>query len=40
MTAHTADVFTLDEVNRLKIIQDVVDRSLTTLDGHTAPEYI
>lgn len=26
MTAHAADVFTLDEVNRLKIIQDVVDR--------------
>ncbi len=40
MTAHAAAVFTLDEVNRLKIIQDVVDRSLTTLDGHTAPEYI
>ncbi|VGP11351.1 hypothetical protein SB01124_02407 [Klebsiella quasipneumoniae subsp. quasipneumoniae] len=30
MTAHAADVFTLDEVNRLKIIQDVDDRSLTT----------
>ena len=30
MTAHAADVFTLDEVNRLKIIQDVVDRRLTT----------
>ncbi len=23
-----------------EIIRDVVDRSLTTLDGHTAPEYI
>ncbi|EJS6906046.1 helix-turn-helix domain-containing protein [Salmonella enterica] len=31
MTAHTAEFFTLDEVNRLKIIQDVVDRRLTTL---------
>lgn len=30
MTAHAADFFTLDEVNRLKIIQDVVDRRLTT----------
>ncbi len=31
MTAHAAEFFTLDEVNRLKIIQDVVDRRLTTL---------
>lgn len=31
MTAHSAEFFTLDEVNRLKIIQDVVDRRLTTL---------
>ena len=30
MTAHAAEFFTLDEVNRLKIIQDVVDRHLTT----------
>ena len=30
MTAHAAEFFTLDEVNRLKIIQDVVDRRLTT----------
>lgn len=31
MTAHAAEFFTLDEVNRLKIIQVVVDRCLTTL---------
>lgn len=31
MTAHAAEFFTLDEVNRLKIIQDVVDLRLTTL---------
>jgi len=31
MTVHAAEFFTLDEVNRLKIIQDVVDRRLTTL---------
>lgn len=31
MTAHAAEFFTLDEVNRLKIIQDVVDQRLTTL---------
>ena len=30
MTAHTAEFFTLDEVNRLKIIQEVIDRRLTT----------
>ena len=30
MTAHAAEFFTLDEVNRLKVIQDVVDRRLTT----------
>jgi hypothetical protein len=31
MTDHAAaGFFTLDEVNRLKIIQDVVDRRLTT----------
>lgn len=30
MTAHAAEFFTLDEVNRLKIIQDIVDRHLTT----------
>jgi len=30
MTAHAAEFFTLDEVNRLKIIQDVVDRRLIT----------
>lgn len=30
MTAHVAEFFTLDEVNRLKIIQDVIDRRLTT----------
>lgn len=30
MAAHAAEFFTLDEVNRLKIIQDVVDRRLTT----------
>ena len=30
MTAHAAEFFTLDEVSRLKIIQDVVDRRLTT----------
>ncbi len=31
MTALAAEFFTLDKVNRLKIIQDVIDRSLTTL---------
>lgn len=30
MTAHAAEFFTWDDVNRLKIIQDVVDRCLTT----------
>jgi len=30
VTAHAAEFFTLDEVNRLKIIQDVIDRCLTT----------
>ncbi len=30
MTAHAAEFFTLDEVNRLKVIQDVIDRHLTT----------
>ena len=29
MMAHAAEFFTLDEVNRLKIIQDLVDRRLT-----------
>lgn len=33
MTAHAAEFFTLDEVNRLKIIQDVVDRRLIQIDG-------
>ncbi|STG11849.1 Uncharacterised protein [Escherichia coli] len=28
MTAHAAEFYALDEVNRLKIIQDVVDRRL------------
>lgn len=30
MTAHAAEFFTLNEVNRIKIIQDVVDRRLIT----------
>ncbi len=30
MAALAAEFFTLDEVNRLKIIQDVIDRRLTT----------
>lgn len=30
MTAHAAAFFTLDEVNRFIIIQDVVDQRLTT----------
>ena len=30
MTASGAEFFTLNEINRLKIIQDVVDRRLTT----------
>ncbi len=30
MAAQAAEFFTLDEVNRLKIIQDVIDRRLTT----------
>lgn len=30
MTALATEFFTLDEVNRLKIIQDVIDRRLTT----------
>lgn len=28
MTAHAAEFFTLDEVNRLKILQDVIERNL------------
>lgn len=28
MTAHATEFFTLNEVNRLKVIQDVVDRRL------------
>lgn len=32
MMAHAAEFFTLDEVNRLKIIQDVVDRRLSIYD--------
>ena len=30
MTAYGTEFFTFDEVNRLKITQDVVDRRLTT----------
>ena len=30
MTAHTTEFFTLDEVNRFKIIQDVVNRCMST----------
>lgn len=30
MTAYGTEFFTLDEVNRLKIIKDVIDRRLTT----------
>ena len=30
MTAHATEFFTLDDVNRLKIIQDVIDRRQTT----------
>lgn len=30
MTASGAEFFTMNEVNRLKIIQDVIDRRLTT----------
>jgi hypothetical protein len=40
MTALAAEFFTLDEVNRLKIIQDVIDRRLTTkwqLSGLVSP---
>ncbi len=29
MTASGAEFFTMDEVNRLRVIQDVVDRRLT-----------
>ena len=39
MTALAAEFFTLDEVNRLKIIQDVIDRRLMILpsnSGHAA----
>ncbi len=28
MTAHAAEFFTLDEVNRLRILQDVIDHRL------------
>ena len=28
MTAHAAEFFTLDEVNRLKVILDVINRNL------------
>lgn len=37
MTPHAAEFFTLDEVNRLKIIQDVVDLRLTT---QTAAQHL
>ena len=30
MTAHAAEFFTFDEANRLKVIQDVIDRHLIT----------
>jgi len=33
MTAHAAEFFTLDEVNRLKIIQRVFDRALLQRDA-------
>jgi len=43
MAACTAEFFTLDEVNRLKIIQDVVDHRLTTQvvvrSRHARAEY-
>ncbi len=29
MTTHATEFFTVDEVNRIKIIQDVVDRRMT-----------
>jgi len=35
MTASCAEFFTMNEVNRLRVIQDVVDRRLTT---HLAAE--
>lgn len=37
MTSHAAEFFALDEVNRLKIIQDVVDLRLTT---QTAAQHL
>ena len=37
MAASGADFFTMNEVNRLKVIQDVVDRRLTT---HLAAERL
>lgn len=30
MKAYAAEFFTLDEVNRLMILQDIIDRRLTT----------
>ena len=38
MTAHTVEFFTLDEVNRLKIIQEVIDRECRRLLARY-PEY-
>lgn len=37
MTASGAEFFTMNEVNRLRVIQDVVDRQLTT---HLAAERL
>ncbi len=37
MAASGAEFFTMNEVNRLKVIQDVVDRRLTT---HLAAERL
>lgn len=37
MTASGAEFFTMNEVSRLKVIQDVVDRRLTT---HLAAEHL
>jgi hypothetical protein len=38
MSAESSGVFTLKEINRIKIIQDVIERRITTRRGR-APRY-
>lgn len=40
MTAHVAEFFQFDELNELKVIQDVIDRSLTALLQQSSLRYL